>query len=290
MSKNALSLGLLASLLMVATVSHADDKSICLDAASKGQNLRDAHKLAEARDQFRTCARRECPAIVQQDCGGWLTEVEKSLPTVVITAKDGAGADLTEVRVAVDGQPLATKLDGQAVAINPGRHLVHFELADGTALDQEILVKEGGKDQAVAVVLGRPPTTLSIGNKASATAGTSAHGGASGPWKTVGWMLAGVGVVGVGVGTAFGVVAINDKSSAHCVADMCLAGPLSDARTAAIIADVGLIAGGVLLASGATLVLFGPRATEGHEGSTARMEIAPTAGPHGGGVVLGGSW
>lgn len=105
--------GLLVQTVLVAGVASAGDKARCLDAATKGQRLRDAHKLLDARVQLRICAAAECPAVVQSDCAHWLAEVEHALPSIVITARNGAGADLVEVTVSVDGQPLMSRLDGR---------------------------------------------------------------------------------------------------------------------------------------------------------------------------------
>jgi hypothetical protein len=281
----------LAAAVTVSIASYADDKAMCLDAASKGQTLRDEHKLVEARDRFRACARQECPSLVQQDCGRWLGEVERDLPTVVITAKDGGGTDRVDVKVSLDGQPFADKLDGQAVAIDPGRHLMHFETADGARVDRLVLVKEGERNQTVEVVLG---VAVDPTKKAATESGSlsgvavAAHGGGTGPWRTVGWVLGGVGVAGLGVGAVFGVLAIGDKSSAHCNAGICAnTDALNSAKSAATGANVGLIAGGVLLATGVGLVLFAPRS---REASTPVAVIAPAVGPGLGGVALEGRW
>src|SRR5262245_7790898 len=97
-----------SAFLVAATVAcpraFGDDKKVCLAAAAQGQTLRDAHKLVEAREQFRTCAREQCPRVVQKDCVAWLSDVEKNLPSVVLTAKDEAGADIVEGKVSVDGK------------------------------------------------------------------------------------------------------------------------------------------------------------------------------------------
>ncbi len=282
---------LAAAAVTVSIASYADDKAMCLDAASRGQKLRDAHKLVEARDRFRACARQECPSIVQQDCGRWLGEVERDLSTVVITAKDGAGTDRVDVKVSVDGQPFADKLEGQAVAIDPGRHLMHFETADGMQLDREVLVKEGGKNQTVEVILGGAvdPSKKAATESGSLSGGAvAAHGGGTGAWRTVGWVLGGVGVAGLGAGAVFGALAIGDKSSAHCTGSICAnTDALNNARSAATGANVGLIAGGALLATGAALVLFAPRS---REASAPVAVIAPAVGPGLGGVTLEGSW
>ncbi|MDP9001049.1 MAG: hypothetical protein M3O46_13150, partial [Myxococcota bacterium] len=239
--KITLRLGVCALLSFAALQARADDKTTCLDAAARGQTLRDSHKLIEARESFRLCAQRQCPSVVQQDCAGWLDAVERSLATVVVTAKDTAGVDLVDVIVRLDGQPFVTRLDGSAVPVNPGRHTFHFQLADGTNLDQPMVVKEGEKNQSVAVVLKRPiaqpSSTVATTPGSTPTFGPNDHE-ASGafPSKTVGWVLAGVGVVGMGIGTAFGLIAIGDKNSANCGPDnVCQAGPLHSARDAALI-------------------------------------------------------
>ena len=260
----------------------ADDRAACLDAATRGQALRNAHHLVEARKQLRACARADCPAVVQSDCARWLDEVEKAIPSVVLMAKSRAGADLVDVKVSMDGQLLVATLDGQAVAIDAGPHTFHFEEAGATSVDQRVVLNEGEQNHAIAVVLGPPGPSQEASQEPSPSR-------RSAPWKTVGWVLGGAGVVGLGVGTAFGLVAIGDNNSAHCNANKeCQPGPLSDARTAARISDVGLIAGGLLLAGGAALVLFAPGENAEHPGVALR--VSPLVGSGSGGVSLGGSF
>jgi hypothetical protein len=280
--KRAAVLGLVLPATLVTSVALADDKAACLDAASKGQTLRNAHKLVESREQLRICAAAACPAVVQSDCANWLADVEKALPSVVLTAKNAAGASLVDVKVTVDGQPLLTKLDGQAVPTNAGQHTFHFEGVDGSA-DQQVLVTEGEKNQRIAAVLGAAAPAVAGGISADT-------GGSSSPWKTVGWVLGGAGVVGLGLGTVFGVMAMSDDSSAHCNAsNQCQPGPLSSARSAALVADIGFIAGGVLLAGGAGLVLFGPSGGSA-EAPAASATLVPVVRTDGGGAAIRGSW
>jgi len=263
----------------------ADDKAACLDATAKGQRLRGSHMLVEAREQFRVCAAAQCPAVVQTDCARWLDEVEAAMPTVVVAAKSGAGRDLFDVKVSVDGKPLASKLDGQAVPMNAGAHTFHFEQADGTSLDQQVMIKEGEKNQAVSAVLGPAPALPAaapgVGGPAPAAGSSS-----SSPWRTVGWVVGGAGVVGLGVGTAFGLVAIGDKNGAHCADNVCDPGTSSGIKSAALISDIGWIGGGVLLATGLALVILSPGG--GHEAASVR--VAPVAMAGGGGALLGAAW
>ena len=242
-----------------------ESKDACLAAASSGQTLRDQHKLVQARDAFRACARRECPAVVQSDCSEWLDAVEKNLPTVVFSAKDVAGADVIDVIVSVDGERVVAVRDGQSLPIDPGPHVFHFA-AGGTSVDAQVVVRAGVQNQPVSVVFGL--AALSSGPQPPPPPPRSADGQAEAPrtpsrtWKTVGWALGGAGVVGLGVGSVAGVLAVTNKNSANCDANqLCDPGSLASARTAARVADVGLIAGGLLLAAGGALLLFTPSAT-----------------------------
>jgi hypothetical protein len=266
---------LLVAPALVASAAHADEKVACADAALKGQTLGRSHQLLEAREQLRVCAQATCPALVQTDCASWLADVEKALPTVVITAKDAAGDDLTDVKVSANGRPLATKLRGESVPLDPGLYSLHFETADGLTADREALVKEGLKSQELtAVLMGAPLDHVEV-----------PHGS---PWRTVGWVAGAVGVVGLGVGIAFGFSAMSDKSSAHCsAAGVCESGPLGDARTSATISTSGIVAGGVLLAGGAALVLWAPK---GNASSSANLKVAPLVGARDGRLLLTGSW
>jgi hypothetical protein len=285
--KTGLLFGLVVPTLLLSALAapaRADDKAVCVDASSKGQRFRDAHKLVEAREQLRVCAAARCPTVIQSDCAAWLADVEKALPSIVLAAKSRAGVDLAEVVVSVDGQPLVSRLDGQAMAMNAGAHTFHFEATDGTRADRQVLVKEGEKNLAVAVVLGAEPPPQSPPVRVESTQDARK---ASTPWRTVGWVLGGAGVVGLGVGTVFGLVALGDKSAAHCVNDVCDTGTTGGIKSAALVSDIGWIAGGVLLATGAGMVLFAP--SEGAPRSSG-VRLTPLVTTAGAQLVAAGSW
>lgn len=261
------------------TSSFADDKAVCLGAASKAQRFRAAHKLVEAREQLRLCAAAECPAVVQSDCVSWLAEVEAGIPTVVVTATDEAGRERFDVEVSLDGHLLASQLRGDALAVNPGPHALHVAASDGAALDQSIVVNEGIKNQNIAVVL---PSKLGAGAARANRESPSA-------WPTVGWIAGAVGVIGLGIGGVFGVKAISDKNGAHCdSSNACDAGPLGDANNSATVSTAAFTAGGVLVAAGAAILLFAPSRAGGT--SQASLRIGPLVGGHETGLLFGGSF
>ncbi len=111
----------------------------------------------------------------------------------------------------------------------------------------------------------------------------------------MGWITGGVGVAGLALGTIFGIMAMGDKNGAHCDASgACDPGKLSDANSAATISTVGFIAGGVLVAGGVALVLFGPSGNTASaapaSGAGTTLKLAPLVGARDAGLLLGGSW
>src|SRR5262249_53788779 len=116
--------GILATitLLVLAASGDAraeDPKVQCPAASERGQRLRDDGKYVEARDSFRECARAECPAVVRKDCTKWVGEVEDSIPSLVFSAADTTGNDVTTARVLVDGVLVSPRLEGKPVQVDP---------------------------------------------------------------------------------------------------------------------------------------------------------------------------
>jgi hypothetical protein len=184
MRASASILALFPALLTVSS-AWADEKQVCSDAYQQAQKLREAHKLVTAREQMKVCARAECPGFIAKDCADWLKDVEPRIPSVVLTGKNAAGADVTDVKVSIDGAPLVSKLDGLAVDVDPGAHTFAFEAADGRA-EQRVLVPEGTKAQRVAVTFGAggAPGTVAMvapdAQAAPASATPSSGGGGAG--------------------------------------------------------------------------------------------------------------
>ncbi len=92
----------------------------CVSASEDAQLMRIKGQLRAARANLLVCSQDDCPKIVKQDCTGWLDEVDRAIPTVVLGARDARGQDLTDVHVAMDGTSLALRLDGKAIPVDPG--------------------------------------------------------------------------------------------------------------------------------------------------------------------------
>jgi hypothetical protein len=280
--------------LTAAPAAYAGGPSVgqCLSATETALKLRNTHKLRQARAQLLVCAAPTCPAEVRADCTHGIDEVSALAPMVVFTVKTGAGQELSDVKVTMDGEVIADHLDGSALTLDPGSHEFTFVTAGQPSVTQTFLLHEGDKGRRETIAIGPAalPLTTVPGAAAPSDARPEPHPerGHGSVWRTVGWATGAVGIVGLGVGTAFGIMALSDKSNAHCDATTktCLAGPLSDANTAGTVSTVGLVAGGALVAGGIALLLLAPT----RDASSASIRVAPVIGVRDGGLSLTGTW
>ena len=191
------------------------------------------------------------------------------MPTVVLVAKDGAGNDLVEVRVTVDGAPLTEHLDGRAWKIEPGQHAFTFEASGSVALTKRLVIGEGEKDRRETVVLG-PPLPAQPEGGASTRADDLASPTAWSVRKTAAIVSAAVGLVGVGVGIGFGLGALAksaDQNDAGCVKRDCTtmqnaaAGAAHEAAvTDGLVSDIAFGVGAAGVLGAIALWVLAPRA------------------------------
>jgi hypothetical protein len=120
------------------------DLPACLAAYDTGQRQQQSGDLVHAADQMLRCGGPACPLSMQRDCQRWLDEIHESLPSVVFRALDANGGDVSDVRLSIDLEP-ARALDGRAIPLNPGRHVVHATSPGFEPLERELFAVEGDK-------------------------------------------------------------------------------------------------------------------------------------------------
>ncbi len=112
--------------------------------------------------------------------------------------------------------------------------------------------------------------------------------------QIAGYATAGVGVVALGVGGVLGISSQNKEKSAEekCIDGVCkeaTEGDFDSAKQMASTANILFIAGGVLAATGVTLVIVGGKSpTEKPPTSAARLQLSPLAALGGGGLFASG--
>lgn len=290
------------TLSIAATPARAEPtKAQCIDANAQAQKLRRESKLTAALQQLEICSDASCPAIVRSDCTARLDEVQKAQPTLVLDVKSRAGDDLTDVKVTMDGELFATKLDGTALPVNPGQHTFGFEAQGFEPLSKVFVLKETEKGRRERIVL-RPsvsaaatPTTESPSPLPDLPPTTDQSSSGFGAQRWLGVITGGVGVAGIAVGSVFGLMASSQWSAqqsacgspTNCPNHSGAVADHSNVTTDGTISTWTFIGGGVLLAAGAALFLTAPS----HSASpSSALVVSPGVGPGLAAVELTGSF
>jgi hypothetical protein len=276
-------------------------KKECLAASSDWVQARKEHRLHDALDLLLVCASTACPADVREECARHIPDLNAAAPSVVFAATDAAGNDVAAVKVSIDGRPLADKLDGSALPVDPGEHSFRFESEGRPPLDKVFVIREGekGRHERITLGSGAPAAAASTPQGSAPPAAvaetpapvTGTSGG--GTRKMLGFVAGGLGIVGLAVGVVEWAIAGSKWSSAKtdCGAGCGPSSPArqekSDAETAATVSTVAFVAGGVLAAGGLALVLTAP---SGPSSTAGQVTVQPTAVAGGGALLVRGGF
>lgn len=270
----------------------APSKASCAQAYESAQESRASGQLQETRQRLAFCAQEECPSFVQKDCARWLVEVERELPSVVVTAPGIDPAAAAEVVVKIDGQIVARGLSGEPVALDPGSHELVVESPGQVPVMRTIMAQQGVQRRLIEIQfasLAPAPST-----EVDAAPETSSH---LRPYAFAAW---GVGAVGLGVFAVVGTLGRADEDSLRqdcprLASESGVQGPgecpraeidsrQADYKREFVIADIGLVTGIAGVAAGTILyVLSMPSSPEGEADATGeaaelQFDVSPTRG------------
>jgi hypothetical protein len=280
----------LVSSVLPSSASAKPSKDQCVDADTLAQDLRRAGKLLSARTALQVCIDPACPGLVREDCGQRLDELTRALPSLIFSAKDVTGRELSAVTVTIDGKPKAYHLDGSAIDVDPGEHTFDFQAAGLAPARLELRIREGERKRPRDIVLGPPPPPQASSLQPRSTSGdrnaqdsessAEAGGRASSSGSTqrlLAWTALGLGATGVVVGTVFGLKSKSKHDDAKACGTTCPDEASYQANEDALkfgnTSTVSFIMGAVGLAGGLTLWLTAkPRQTN----SSAQAQV--TAG------------
>jgi hypothetical protein len=213
---------------------------------------------------------------------------------------DAATAALPGLSVKRDGSPIGSGAWGTAVPLDPGEHVLEAAAPGKKAWSAKVSVGAERDAQTISVpvlevdeqaVAGAAPLAGSAADAPPEQAGASKGP----PLRTIGLIVGGVGIVGLGLGGVFALQAnsANKESNedGHCDAqnqcDTVGGEKREDAKSAAGVATVMFITGGVLTAAGVTLFLVG---SPKRRATGALVEAAPVIGRRDAGLVVRGSF
>jgi hypothetical protein len=176
-------------------------------------------------------------------------QIARELPTIEIRVDRATASAGLSVRL--DSLVLGAAEWGVPRPADPGRHVIEASAPGEPTFRREVELVRGG-----------PPSIVSIPNLrqgGAADVGTASAGPRLGPQRVAAIVVGGVGVVGVAVGTIFGLRSMSkgNDADAHCDGDTCRdhAGvKLRDqAHSAGTVSTIAFVGGALGLAGGAAL-------------------------------------
>jgi hypothetical protein len=186
--------------------------------------------------------------------------LEKKLARLTITVD---AKDARDVQVKRDGIALEAATLGTPVPVDPGKHVVDASAPGKQKWSETVEIRPAAQ---ITVRIPELASGAGAGTGGSVTFDTPpTETGGGGAQRGIAIGLGGLGVVGLVVGTVFGLNASSKWSDAkqECatVPDNCAPGAVElqqDATSAARVSTVGFAVGGVALAAGAVLWLTAP--------------------------------
>lgn len=283
-----------ASLVSALAPAAWGDDATCINAIEQGLTLRQNGRLHEALKVLAACSDPTCPAELRAECAQRIDAIGLAMPTIVFAAKDGAGNDLYDVRVKMDGAPLLASLDGRPVSVDPGEHDFVFETSGQPPVEKKLVLREGERNRSESVVLGPPPAPTPAA-PAPPAAVPLPPPTATSFWstsKSLAIVSGVVGVVGLGLGAMWGGYAISAQnmqnacgSSAFCSHAQAVE-DYDTAQRNATASTIALSLGGALVAAGVVLWITAPA----HRAPAAPISgfwVAPSPARSGGELTIG---
>ena len=250
-------------------------------------------------EEAQTLAERAGDAPAAQIARDRRAELEPRLSFLTIAVPPEAAVEGLEI--SRDGLRLPPAAWNTPVPIDPGDHMVVARAPRRKAWSERPSVAGAGVKLSVVVPVlepdpdasasGPPPAEPSESPRVGTDVGTQgSHGDTQ---RTLALVSGGVGVIGLGVGTYFGLRAMAKQNEyeehrgadGRCL-DMDCQTSSEDAHAAGNLSTVAFVAGGAFLAAGAALWLTAPDG----DAKTVSARIGPAAGPQVAGLEMRGTW
>lgn len=196
-------------------------------------------------------------------------------------------APVEGLTVTVNGNEVGSAQWGTAVPVDPDRYRVAASAPGFEPWEEAVEALEPGKVVVSVPALEAKPPSLDP----AAGRGNDADDAESSAQLVTGITLTAVGIVGIGVGAAFGGVAIkkHDDQAPFCRNDVCVAEgkALNDeARTAGTISTAAIVVGSAALVTGVVLWALAPAVGD----QDSALVIVPNASPSSAGLAVAGSF
>jgi hypothetical protein len=257
----------------------------------------------EAATMARTMGRSEQEAAANERA----TAIEPKLSKLKIDPPPG---DFPGLVVKRGASTIDTSSLGVPLPIDPGEHTIEASAPGYKTWSGKVTVGANADQQSIAIgALEKGPDATGAGAGAGGTAAMDTTvpdaGNGSNTRRTVGFVLAGVGVAALGVGAVFGILASGQAGDAEddptlCPGKVCTdAGreEIDGADTKALISTIGFGVGIAAAAAGVVLIVTSGGSRSPSEAAAGSLSparsatprsarVVPAVGPNGGGVSV----
>ena len=241
--------------------------------AAKSGKLTSAARLATS------CARDACPMYARTECLKLVEEYTAQIPSIIVVARDGEGCDTTNARVSVDGTLRLEKVDGRALEVDPGEHVVRVEAVGAPPEEQRIVAVQSEKDRPLKFGSGRAAECHKPGG--SAPPPKQVRATRSGV-TVAGMVVGGIGLAALTASAGLGIAGFVQRGELDaCIP--CSERQIADVRRTFIIGDVFLATGAALVATSIVLLVVGGQASEPE--AKPKKAVSLTAAPLWGGAA-----
>jgi hypothetical protein len=251
--------------------------------ASAWVTFKEAASAAQAagRTEYVATAQKRATALSPK-----LSRLTITTAAEVNVTRDGLAVEKPQIGVAIPVDPGAHVIEASAAGKKPWRTQVQVGADAATVTVTVPALEDAPVEKPVASAAPPPPPPTA----ASASPPPPPPPPASNGQRIAGYVVGGVGVVGLGLGVVFTMSAKSkyNDSVGNCAAtdkNLCNSTGVAqrnDARSAGNIATIATGLGAAAVIGGVVLVLTAPKPSE----SQATLELAPTLG----GAVLRGAW
>jgi hypothetical protein len=230
------------------------------------------------------------------------TALEPRLSKLSIKVADG-NDPATEVRR--DGEMIPKESWGIALPMDPGEHTIEASAPGRKPWSSKAVIQGDAQNVPVEVPVleaapveapksAPPPPAAPVSSPPQADAPPARDGSGQ---RTLGLVVGGVGVVGLGVGTYFGLRAKkkNNDSFDHCLpndhnqCDQNGVDLRNSAKSSAGLSTAFMIGGGLVLATGVVVYLTAPSSSP-RTGSISGLRVTAGVGPNDGRVAFEGAF
>lgn len=295
----ALALLLLAAGARGEELEEGGDVQACASAYEQAQVARNNGKLVDAQEHLRICVQESCPDFVKTDCGQWLSDIRRDIPSVIFAPVDFQGNEVVEgVKVTVDGTEVP--LDGRPVELDPGQHEVSYEY-EGKTQTEKVAIRQGEKNRVIKLEVVSDADSDADGvmdstDQCPMEAGVAPSGcpakvepkTTAQPDKRlrlgayIGWGVGGAGLIAGGI---FGLLGNSAEQDAidECSPDRCTQARIDELAEGVgnydLMANVSFGVGIVGAAAGTVLFFMSqPSAEKANTNSALRMDVHPVQG------------